>query len=187
MHIIIASTRSPKIQGVKRAVERLDHFTVDGSSPFTFESVEAVSGVSDMPRSLEEIILGAKNRAVNAFRAETDGPVISVGVEGGLFEHDGKVFLQSWSCAFNGTEFHLGSSGAVELPKQLSDEVMLNGRELSAAIDEFSRQSDVRSNQGTYGILTDDLVTREDSFETSSLFALLPFFNAKCYSHSGNI
>lgn len=186
MLIITASTRSPKINGVKRAVERLAPIIGQEYSLIRFESAEAVSGVSNMPLSLKETITGAKNRAMNAFRKSDNETVISLGVEGGLFEMDGKVFLQSWSCAFNGTIFHFGSSGAIELPKQLSDDVMLNGVELSAAIDKFSQQADVRSKQGTYGILTDDLVTREDSFETSSLFALLPFFNKKSYSHSRN-
>lgn len=186
MLIIIASTRAPKINGVKRAVERLKPFFLPEQLPCRFETLEAVSGVPEMPLTLEEMIRGAKNRAVNAFRRSADEPVISIGVEGGLFVSDGVTYLQSWSCAFDGDVSHCGSSGAVALPALLSDAVIGQGMELSAAIDRFSSQSDVRSRQGTYGILTDDLVTREDSFEQSTLFALMPFFNRKIYSSSGN-
>ena len=186
MLIIIASTRLPKINGVKKAVDRLSHFILPDEMPVHFESVETESGVSSMPVTLQEMIAGATNRAKNAFHPSKNGTVISLGVEGGLFEEMGKVFLQSWSCAYDGREFHLGSSGAIELPKELSDDVLMHGIELSVAIDRFSAQSDVRNRQGTYGILTDDLVTREDSFEMSALFAMMPFFNTRSYSSSGN-
>ncbi len=186
MLIIIASTRLPKINGVKKAVERLSHFIQPASLPVRFESTEAESCVSDMPVTLQETIAGATNRAKYAFHVVGNETVISLGVEGGLFEEMGKVFLQSWSCAYDGKNFHLGSSGAIELPKELSQDVMVNGVELSIAIDRFSTQQDVRNRQGTFGILTDDLFTREDSFEMSSLFSLIPFFNPKRYSSSGN-
>jgi inosine/xanthosine triphosphatase len=186
MRIIIASTRAPKINGVKRAIERLMPLIIPEQLPVHVESVEAVSGISEMPLTLDETIRGAKNRAANAFRRSADEQVISIGVEGGLFIMDGVTYLQSWSCAFNGVAFHLGSSGAIALPKQLSDAVIEEGMELSAAIDRFSSLSDVRSKQGTYGILTDDLVTREDSFELATLFALMPFFNRKFTPSAGN-
>jgi inosine/xanthosine triphosphatase len=186
MIIIIASTRLPKINGVKKALDRVSHFIQPDMLPVHFESTEGESGVSDMPVTLQEMIAGATNRAKSAFRPAENETVISLGVEGGLFEEMGKVFLQSWSCAYNGREFHLGSSGAIELPKELADDVLLNGIELSAAIDRFSSQTDVRNRQGTFGILTDDLVTREDSFEMSALFALMPFFHTRFYSSSGN-
>ncbi len=187
MLIIIASTRAPKINGVKRAIERLMPLFIPEQLPVHYDSVEAVSGVSEMPLTQDETIRGAKNRAANAFRRSADEQVISIGVEGGLFAADGVTYLQSWSCAFNGVAFHFGSSGAIALPKPLSDAVIEQKMELSAAIDRFSSQTDVRSRQGTYGILTDDLVTREDSFELATLFALMPFFNRKFYSPSGNI
>lgn len=186
MLILIASTRLPKINGVKKAVARLSHFIEPNSLPVRFDAAEAESGVSDMPLSLQEMIAGATNRAKHLFRTVENETVISLGVEGGLFEEMGKVFLQSWSCAYDGRELHLGCSGAIELPKALSDDVLINGTELSIAIDRFASQSDVRNKQGTFGILTDDFVTREDSFELSALLALMPFFHQRWYSSSRN-
>lgn len=181
MRIIIASTRTPKINGVKKAVQRLSDRQKFDFSSIRFETMNVVSGVSDTPVSAEEIILGARQRSEKAFTADSDETVLSIGVEGGLFIVEKKVLLQSWSCAFNGERFHIGGSGAIELPEELSYEVINRGVELGIAIDAFSQQTDVRSGKGTFGILTNDLISREDSFELSSIFALTPFFNTTLY------
>lgn len=179
MIIRIASTRSPKVNGVKKAFEKvLQHFHISNLK-YHFETVATESGVSNTPRSLSELLTGAKNRAEKIFeRGVTD---FSVGVEGGIFHVGDKVFLQSWTCVFNGSEFHFGASGSIELPQALADVVFFEGEDLGMAIDTFAEQIDVRSNQGTFGILTNDLVTREDSFELSALNAFIPFFHPAMY------
>lgn len=179
MIIRIASTRVPKVNGVKKAVEKLmNRFHVPGME-VQFETMQGESGVSEMPLSLEETLTGARQRAESVFeREKTD---ISVGVEGGLYLIADKVFLQSWTCIFDGKDFHYGGSGSLEIPQSLARDVFVNGQMLGDAIDAFSRQVDVRSNQGTFGVLTNDLVTREDSFELSAVNAFIPYFNKKMY------
>lgn len=179
MIIRIASTRAPKVNGVKKAVGKLlQHFHMT-EFDVRFETVQGASGVSEMPLSLDETMKGARQRAESVFEREKID--ISVGVEGGLYKIAGKVFLQSWSCVFDGTDFYFGGSGSLEIPQDLAYEVFVNGRMLGDAIDAFSQQVDVRSNQGTFGVLTDDLVTREDSFELSAINAFIPYFNKKLY------
>lgn len=186
MVIIIASTRAPKVNGVKKAFKKLSPlFGIDELS-IRFESVETVSGVSDTPISIEELMRGARQRAQSAFRNRQDEIVLSIGVEGGLFVIEEKVFLQSWTCVYDGKLFHYGSSGAIEIPNELGHDVLANGIELGIAIDAFAKKTDVRSNQGTFGILTNDLITREDSFELAATFALIPVLNRTLYSYSGN-
>jgi inosine/xanthosine triphosphatase len=181
MVIIIASMRVPKINGVKKAVEKISsHFDIDRTS-ITFKSVESRSGVSDTPKSIEELMLGAQQRAQSAFQNNENEMVLSIGVEGGLFKSGGRIFLQSWACVFNGVQFYFGSSGSIELPNELAETVMNDGIDLGIAIDRFAQEADVRSKQGTFGILTRDLVTREDSFETAVTFALTPLFNSTIY------
>lgn len=180
--IIVASTRVPKVNGVRRAMHRLLGSSDHAADLFRIETTEAASGVSDTPRSIDEMMRGAENRARSVHRSSSTEKILSVGVEGGLFVVNGRTFLQSWCCAFDGTRAHFGSAGALELPASLSDDVMKNGAELGDAIDRFSQQKDVRSRQGTYGVLTADIVTREDSFEEAALFALMPFFRTGIYS-----
>lgn len=177
MTIIIASTRVPKINGVKKAVYKIaSHFGIDQSS-ITFTSVEAQSGVSDNPKSIGETMLGAQQRAQSVFKKIGHENVLSIGVEGGLFQSGEKVFLQSWVCVYDGVQFHFGSSGSIELPEKLAKSVMVDGIELGIAIDHFAQEVDVRSKQGTFGILSRDLITREDSFEMATTLALMPLFN----------
>ena len=179
MIIKIASTRVPKVNGVKKAVAKLlRHFHMPEMN-VQFETVKGESGVSEMPLSLEETLKGARQRAESVFaREQTD---ISVGVEGGLYKIGDKVFLQSWTCIYDGQDVHFGGSGSLEIPHLLARDVFDNGQMLGDAIDAFSQQVDVRSNQGTFGVLTNDLVTREDSFELSALNAFIPYFNKKLY------
>ncbi|MDD8017625.1 MAG: inosine/xanthosine triphosphatase [Bacteroidota bacterium] len=181
MLVRIASTRPPKVNGVKKAVEKMLHHFHLQNTPVRFETFQVESGVADTPKSLEELMLGAQQRARAAFQKGELEVAISVGVEGGLFQIGEKVFLQSWCCVFDGEEFSYGSSGSIEIPHALADAVMKNGSDLGHVIDEFAQKGDVRSHQGTFGVLTDDFVTREDSFESAAIFALTPYFNKAMY------
>ncbi len=184
MNIIIASKRLPKINGVKKAVEKISsHFGIDLSS-ITFTSIEAVSGVADTPTSIEESMLGAKQRARSTFQRDKNNTAISIGVEGGLFCAEGKTFLQSWVCVYDGEQFHFGCSGSIELPDLLREAVMERGEDLASAIDSLTKEINIRSKQGTFGVLSNDLVTREDSFEQAAVLALIPYFNKSLYVKS---
>ncbi|MDP1677560.1 MAG: inosine/xanthosine triphosphatase [Bacteroidota bacterium] len=184
MNIIIASRRLPKINGVKKAVEKISsHFGIDHSL-ITFTSTEVPSGVADTPKSTEESMLGAKQRARSVFVIDGKNTILSVGVEGGLFRAEGKTFLQSWVCVFDGEQFHFGCSGSIELPAHLGEAVMDRGEDLSVAIDDLTKEVNIRSRQGTFGVLTNDLLTREDSFEQAATLALMPYFNRKLYVKS---
>jgi inosine/xanthosine triphosphatase len=186
MIVSIASTRPPKINGVRRALEQL---SVQFGIPFSsirIDSVEAASAVADTPTSVRELMQGAENRARSIFDSTLQGAAFTVGVEGGLFIEHERVFLQSWTCVFNGIRTSFGASGCIEIPEGLAREVIGKRVDLGIAIDSFAKQSDVRSNQGTFGILTDDLVTREDSFAVAALNAFMPFFNQKIYGTSEN-
>jgi inosine/xanthosine triphosphatase len=181
MLIIIASTRTPKVNGVMNAARLLAERFTESREEIRFETLEAKSGVSDTPLSIEEMMTGARNRAKSVFHTVPDERSLSAGVEGGLFRMDGSVFLQSWTCIFDGSTFRYGSSGALPLPDRLARMVLEEQIDLGVAIDRFALQTDVRSRQGTYGILTKDIITRESSFELSASCALMPFFNGSVY------
>ncbi len=181
MIVRIASTRRPKIDGVQRGIRRAaEQFGIDHAS-FRFESTEAVSGVADTPMSVEESMRGAHERARSIFGSDRSNGLLTVGVEGGLFRAEGKIFLQSWVCIYDGTEFHFGSSGSIELPSELGRAVTEEGMQLADAIDRLANDIGVRNKQGTFGILTDDLFTREDSFAQATLLAAVPLFHRSLY------
>jgi inosine/xanthosine triphosphatase len=189
MHVGIASTRAPKVEGVKRAFKKLSARFSFNFFDITFEPLQIESGVSDTPLSIEELMRGARQRAESAYQkiistVHEGERVLAVGVEGGLHVEREAVFLQSWACIFDGMQVSFGSSGSIEIPAALSQAVVRKGADLGKVIDVFAERHDVRSNEGTWGILTDDVITREDSFETAAVIALMPFFNKKIYDRS---
>ena len=184
MKVVIASKRAPKVNGVQRAFRKLADVYALGD--VAFESISVESGVSATPLSVDELLKGAEQRAKSAFveaRQQTNRSLLlySVGVEGGISIFRGRTFLQSWVCIYDGRELGFGSSGSIEIPPALSDAVVRDGGDLGVVIDRFADQHNVRSNQGTWGILTNDLITREDSFELAAINAFIPFLNTAIY------
>ena len=110
-----------------------------------------------------------------------------VGLEGGLdvVEENGKrvVFLQSWAYVTDGTSRGaFGQSGAVQMPDALAAEVIERGTELSVAIDAYAGGQGIRDAQGAWGVLTQNLITRQEAFRVAVVSAFAPFFNSKLYN-----
>jgi len=185
MKVVIASMRAPKVNGVQRAFRKLAQIYSLGD--IVFESMSVESGVTATPLSVDELITGAEHRARRAFaeareRSKRPEVIYTVGVEGGVCIFHGHTFLQSWACIYDGERVGFGSSGSIEIPSALVDAVVHGGADLGDVIDSFAEQHNVRSNQGTWGILTNDLITREDSFELAAINAIIPFLNTSVYN-----
>lgn len=187
MTIAIASNRGPKVEAVKSFIESVKHILLNASSGINYLSFDIDTGIV-MPRSLEELMKSAKQRTVllqqtvNSQNIDAD---YFIGLEGGFhtIKIDGKeiVFLQSWAYVSNSSKGFYGSSGNVAVPEKIATEVMVNKRDLSEVIDEFAQQADVRSKQGTWGVLTKDLLTRQQSFEIALTSAFAPFYNSEIF------
>jgi inosine/xanthosine triphosphatase len=189
MLIAIGSTRGPKVQAVKEVAALLKVCFFQKAREMEFIERAVPSGVSAMPLSLEEVMAGARQRAAHLqkiLRAEGIQADFFVGLEGGFVvtQQDGKrfCFLQNWAYVSNGLQGAYGASGAIAIPERISCEVLERGRELAQVIDEFSDREDVRSQEGTWGILTCDLISRKDAFKIALLNAFAPFYNPRAYS-----
>ncbi|MBI5020585.1 MAG: DUF84 family protein [Ignavibacteriales bacterium] len=186
MIIAIATKRGPKVEAVKKCFESIKQYFTD--TPTEFLTCEIDAGIV-MPRSITELMEGAKKRTIllqQTVKTENRHADFFIGMEGGFhsMHHDEKelVFLQSWAYVSNGVTGFFGSSGNILVPEKIAAEVMNNKRDLSEVIDEFAKQSDIRSKQGTWGILTKDLLTRQQSFETALTAAFAPFYNSEIFS-----
>jgi non-canonical (house-cleaning) NTP pyrophosphatase len=60
--------------------------------------------------------------------------------------------------------------------------VLGRGEDLGRAADHYFERRDVAGHEGTFGVLTNGVVTREEAFARSMLHALAPFYNAVAYS-----
>ena len=86
----VGSKNDIKIEAVRRTLRNYPFL-----NPFVIRSLEALSGVSHQPMTLQEIVSGAKNRARNSF-SSCD---YSFGIESGLMPvHRQKQDI--WICAF---------------------------------------------------------------------------------------
>jgi non-canonical (house-cleaning) NTP pyrophosphatase len=99
-------------------------------------------------------------------------------------EHDGEqpsFLLESWAYATDGVDGFFGSSGCLPLPRYLVEAVVEKGEDLGPAANRIFEQEDVAGRQGTFGILTADVITREEAFVRAVLHALAPFYNRATY------
>jgi len=187
--IAVGSTRRPKLNAVREALDLVGP-SLGPPAQFEITGIEVPSGVRHTPLSREEIMRGARQRVETLLQiaSEKDEPwKYLVGLEGGLdvaYENGVRqVFLESWayvshtsgSCAF-------GQSGAILIPEPLAIRVVDEGVELAQAIDAFAGGHGIRDAQGAWGVLTRNLITRQDAFRIALVNAFAPFFNREIYS-----
>jgi inosine/xanthosine triphosphatase len=185
--IAVGSTRKPKLNAVSNALVTIAA-VLDPETQFEVIGVEVESGVGHTPATCEELMRGAKQRAEALVQLDREGGKdwkYFVGLEGGLdvVEENGnrRVFLESWAYVSDGRRGHFGRSGGVEIPEALAHEVLEKGVELSVAIDEFAGAAGIRDAQGAWGVLTRNLIARQEAFRVAVIAAFAPFYNEKMY------
>ena len=180
--------RHPKLNAVRDALTMFGPM-LDSSAQFEVLGVDVPSGVSHTPASRAELMAGARFRAealVKVARERGEPWKYFVGLEGGLDvvkENDKRlVFLQSWAYVTDGNgSGAFGQSGAVQMPEPLAAEVLDRGTELSVAIDAYAGEQGIRDTHGAFGVLTRNLITRQEAFRVAVVSAFAPFFNASLY------
>jgi len=185
--IAVGSTRKPKLNAVTEALHTMATVLV----PYgrcEVVGVEVDSGVGHTPLTRAELMRGARQRAealVKQAREKGEDWRFFVGLEGGfdVVEEEGqrRVFLESWAYVTDGTHGHFGRSGAVEIPEALAHEVLERGMELSVAIDRFAGEVGIRDAQGAWGVLSSNLITRQEAFRVAVVAAFAPFYNRRMY------
>jgi inosine/xanthosine triphosphatase len=187
IQIAVGSIRRPKLSAVTEAVRSFGPLLAPGAQ-IDVIGVEVESGVGHTPATRAELMQGARQRAEVVLRLakeKSESWHYFVGLEGGLDTiepgADRRVMLESWAYVSDGRVGHYGRSGGIEIPGALAREVLENGIELSAAIDRFAGAVGIRDNQGAWGVLSSDLISRTDAFRVAVIAAFAPFYNAKMY------
>ncbi len=187
VRIAAGTTRRPKLNAVQEAAAL---FRCNFSADTTIEvhGYEVESGVSHTPLSRQELMRGARQRAealAARLAPSAERTNFYVGLEGGLdlVDEQGhrRVFLQSWAYVTDGDRGHFGCSGSIEIPEALAEEVLVRGTELSVAIDHFAGQAGIRDAQGAWGVLSKNLISRQESFRVAVVAAFAPFYNQHLY------
>jgi len=139
---------------------------------------EADSGVAATPRTDEEMIAGALARARQAFAL--GGANLGVGLEGGVTPSPHGPLLKGWAAVYDGARESIGATPSVLFPAYLLERVG-EGGELAHVMDEVSGRKGVRENEGAFGILTRNRITRTESFKLALVCALSPIVNGDLY------
>jgi inosine/xanthosine triphosphatase len=187
LRLAVGSRRAPKLEAVHAAaVSLLPTLRVAGAGfeNYALWTGEVESGVEETPLSLESLVAGARQRAHAALtRATADGFEchFGLGLEGGAVRGaDGRLFLQSWVCVTDGAREGLGAGPVLPLPDHIASR-LLAGESLAQVIDEVAGATDVRSNEGTFGVLTRNRLSRSAVFATALMCAFAPFDHPEFY------
>lgn len=190
--VAVGSTRRPKLNAVWEALSVFGP-TLNDNAQFEIASVDVPSGVRHTPLSREEMMQGAQQRVqtlIQIARKKSEPWEYFVGLEGGfdvVYVEKGNrlVFLENWAHVAdrNGTGA-FGQSGAVLVPEPLAKRVIDDGIELSEAVDKFAGGRGIRDAQGAWGVLTRNMITRQDAFRVAVINAFAPFFNRSLYESS---
>ncbi len=177
MKITVGSANQNKVNAVKEVLADYPEFA-EAEIDFT----AADSEVSNQPKSMEETVRGAMNRARNAFTNCN----YSIGLESGLFEvpKTKSGYMDITICAiYDGTTFHLGGSPSFEYPTKMINLVFEKGLE----IDEAAKETGVTENdrvgraEGMIGILTKGRLDRKGYTKQAVITALVHLLNPTLY------
>ena len=172
MRIAIASHNPVKLAAAGNALRRL-------FPEVEVAAVDADPGVSASPRSDEEAITGARNRARGAW--ETSGFDLGVGLEGGTTTIAGRHMTGGWCALYDGAGFSLGGGGHILLPREVDRLVDGEGRELGHAMDALTGGTNTKQKIGAIGILTGGLSNRRKAYEDIVAYSLVPLISPELF------
>lgn len=174
IRVAIGSKNPVKIEAVKEAFAK-----VWTDQKFEFIGVEVPSGVPDQPMSDEESIKGATTRASNAFKSQDAD--FGVGLEGGLQKIGERWFDCGWIVVVDKKgKMGVGSSLRLEAPAKMM-ELIQQGIELGKVNDIFFKKENSKHDQGHFGLMTNNAVTRKEGYRDGIIAALSAFIHPELF------
>jgi inosine/xanthosine triphosphatase len=170
MKIAVGSKNQAKLDAVREILQDYSHL-----KDAELGGVDVHSGVSNQPKSLEETLRGAMNRA-KAAHADCD---YSIGIESGLMDvpYTKSGYMDVCAVAiYDGNEHHLGLSSGWEFPDpEVTNLMVRDGLDMSEAVNKAGMVDDpaVGSKQGAIGILTRGRLDRKELTKQALRTALI--------------
>lgn len=149
---------------------------------FSVKPVSVPSGVADQPFSDEETLSGAQNRVANAEKAHPDADYW-IGIEGGVQNLAGELTAFAWVAVRSKSMQGKARSGTFFLPGAVQ-ELVEQGIELGTADDMVFGSKNSKQAGGAVGLLTGNVVNRQQLYQQAVALALIPFKNVPLYTIS---
>jgi inosine/xanthosine triphosphatase len=186
----VGSSNEPKVSAVRSALTAY-------APEVEVEGVSVASGVPDQPVGLDEIVRGARNRAVRA--GGSGGCDLGVGIEDGLVEipervAGGEMQYVNIGCAAitDGERVSIGFSSAFAYPAECSGRAVRGREPIGKLFDRLWADRRRGSSGplsartlGNVGKLTLGVLPRADYARHAVLCALVPFLHPDLYGTRG--
>ncbi|MBI4140228.1 inosine/xanthosine triphosphatase [Candidatus Woesearchaeota archaeon] len=183
MRINIGSINPKKVEAAQETINEYEQLRQGETS---LCALPADSEVSNQPKTLEEMITGARNRARNAFL----DCEISIGIESGIMPAQGTRtgYIGVCVCAiYTGKEndFYIGQSTGFEYPTEVIKRVIEKGMEIDDAFKDagFTDNPRIGYSTGVIGYLTNNKITRKSLAKEAIRMALASFLNKEFYKN----
>ena len=152
MKVYVGSTNKVKVNAVKNVLEPLN---------FEVVGLNVDSLVSNQPKSIEETIEGAYNRA----RALPNS-YLRIGLEAGVMTIGEQLYLINYGVLIDedGNKYTAGGY-QIELPNLIKEAIFKEGLELSDAMETYFKIIDIKHQGGAISYFTSGLVERIEIFE----------------------
>ena len=175
MRINVGSKNDVKIEAVREAVRDYDFL-----SNAEVIGVDFNSEVSEQPKTIDETVRGAMNRARSAFRECK----YSFGIEDGSMRvpNTKTGYMNICACAiYDDQEYHMGLSSAFEYPHDVAKLVFEDGLDLNQAFYRtgLTKNPKVGSAEGVVSILTRGRLLRKEYTKQAITMALILVENSK--------
>lgn len=174
LRIIVGSKNPVKVGCTREA------FTQAFGKVGVVEGVDALSNIPAQPRSEEETLLGAKNRASHAKNLVPEADYW-VGIEGGVDEDTQGMYAFAWIYVVHRSgKCSQSKTGTFYLPPKVVT-LIREGMELGHADDLVFQAQNSKQKGGSVGLLTQGIITREAYYQQAMVLALIPFLNESLY------
>ncbi len=170
-YLFVGSINPVKINAVRLA-------TADSWSEVKISGFEALSLVSEQPRSDMETRQGAQNRANAALEfgisnVQDNCIALGIGLEGGVFtDSTGELWSTVWASVTDQLGHFWDANGArFKVPSQIA-KLIDAGEEMGPALSRLFDGADIKRTNGAIGIVTNNFVTRTEEYSAICKLAI---------------
>lgn len=175
--VVIGSQNPVKISAVKEVLAYYLDYT------FEIVGLPALSGVSDMPNSEDEVKMWSYNRAQWCMKqGDYD---MSFGLEWWVqFDEQGCCFLFGCVTCIDKTWYsHMSLGTQYMLPPAIAEKLS-QWAELWPVMDEFLGMKNTKQQGWAIWFLTEGKISRKDSFADNAIHVLIPWLHRDLYEPS---